>query len=373
MARKPRRGLVRAFFKVAGILVVGLIAYLSLWPIPLSPASWDAPIDNGYSGHFAPNTDLANLEYLDIGDIHGPEDVAAKIINDRLYLFVSSQDGLIRQIDPVAGTYETFTDTGGVPLGLEFDGVGNLIIADAYKGLLSVDTAGAVTVLSDTVKGTSIDYADDLDIAADGVIYFSDASTKFGAASKGSTMNASLFEIMESAGTGRVLAYDASDGSTEIVMDDLVFANGVAMSPDSDFILVIETGRYRILKHWIAGDKAGQSEVIIDNLPGFPDNINRGTDGTYFVGLVSKRSPVLDQYSNKPFWRKVIWRLPAFMKPAAENYGFVFQMDGDGNVLRTWQDPSGAYPLTTGAITPGDGFIYISSLGAEHLGRRPFP
>ena len=364
---------MKSLLKILGFVILLTVLHLTLWPVAIDPVKWNAPEDNGYVGDFAANMDLAELERLDIGDIHGPEDVAATEIDGRLYLFVSSQDGLIRKIDPAAGTHDTFADTQGVPLGLEFDANGHLIIADAYMGLLSVDPSGAVSVLTDTVDGTSIDYADDLDITSDGVIYFSDASTKFGAEAQGSTMGASLFEIMESAGTGRVLAYDPVVGSTRTVMDGLVFANGVAMSPDSDFILVNETGRYRILKHWIAGERAGATEVVIDNLPGFPDNINRGPNGTYFVGLVSKRSPVLDQYADKPFWRKVIWRLPEFMKPAAENYGFVFQMDGDGNVIRTWQDPSGAYPLTTGAITPGDGYMYVSSLGADHLGRRTYP
>ena len=364
---------MKSFLKGVGLLLILLIAYLALWPVPVAPAKWDAPVDKGYVGDFSPNTELANLEQLDIGDIHGPEDVAAKMIDGRFFLFVSSQDGLIRKLDPLAGTHETFADTKGVPLGLEFDSQGNLIVADAYKGLLSIDPSGQVSVLSSSVDGTSIDYADDLDITDEGLIYFSDASTKFGAAAAGSTMSASLLEIMESAGTGRVLAYDPADGSTRTVMDGLVFANGVAMSPDSDYILVNETGRYRVLKHWIAGERAGETDVVIDNLPGFPDNINPGPDDSFFVGLVSKRAPVLDQLAAKPFWRKVVWRLPEFMKPAAENYGFVFQMDGNGNVIRTWQDPKGIYPLTTGAIAPGDGFLYISSLGADHLGRRPYP
>ncbi len=364
---------MKKFFKALIFTFFLLVAYLTLWPVPLDPQSWDAPTDEGYVGEFAPNTELADLERLEIGDIHGPEDIAAKIIDERLYLFVSSQDGLIRKIDPATGTSETFANTGGVPLGLEFDGDGNLIVADAFEGLLSVDPKGGVKTLTNSVAGTSIDYADDLDIGPDGVIYFSDASTKFGAKAYKSSMAASLIEIMEHGRTGRVLAYDLADETTRVIMTDLSFANGVAMGPEGHSILVNETGRYRIIRYWVSGDQAGEQQVIIDNLPGFPDNINRGPDGTYFVGLVSKRSPILDRLSAKPFWRKLIWRLPAFMKPAAQDYGFIIQMDVDGNVVKTWQDPSGAYPLTTGAITPGDGWMYISSLGADHLGRRPFP
>lgn len=131
---------------------------------------------------------------------------------------------------------------------------------------------------------------------------------------------------------------------------------------------MVETGRYRVLE--ISPD--GTERVVIDNLPGFPDNINRGPDGTYLIGLVSKRAPALDKLSNKPFMRKLIWRLPEFMKPQAQDYGFILQLDMDGNVRRTWQDTSGAYPATTGAIIVDDR-LYVSSLTSKTLGHRPYP
>lgn len=357
---------------LAGLFLL-LALYLCFWPVPIAPVSWEAPANNGYTGDFVPNTQLANLDRLDIGDIHGPEDVAARMIDGKLFLFVSSQDGLIRQIDPNEGTYETFADTGGVPLGVEFDKDGNLLVADAHKGLLSIAPSGAVSVLTDSVADTPILYADDVDIAPNGEIYFSDASTKFGAQSAGSTMAGSLLEIMEHGRTGRLLAYNPEDEKTRVIKTDMSFSNGVAISPDGQSVLVNETGEYRVLRVWIDGERAGETDIVIDNLPGFPDNINPGPDGTFFLGLVSQRSPVLDDLSEKPFMRKLIWRLPEFMKPAAENYGFIIQMSADGEILKTWQDPSGAYPLTTGAIAPGDGWMYVSSLGAPDLGRRPFP
>lgn len=359
--------------KVCRELMVLLWLYLCLWPVPISPQSWDSPTNKGYVGDYAPNEQLANLELMDIGDIHGPEDVAARGVGGKLTLFVSSQSGDIRAIDPDSGHVEIFANTGGVPLGLEFDAGNNLIIADAFKGLLSVTPEGEVSVLTREVAGTPILYADDLDIAPDGIIYFSDASTKFGAEATGQTMAASLLEIMEHGRTGRLLAYNPKDKTTKVIKTGLSFANGVAMGAEGDFVLLAETGRYRILKIWVSGPRAGETDVLLDNLPGFPDNINRGPDGTYFAGLISQRADILDQTSASPFIRKVIWRLPEFMKPAAQNYGFILQFDKSGNILKTWQDPSGTYPQATGALTPGDGWMYVTSLNAENLGRRPFP
>lgn len=341
------------------------MAYLSFWPVAIEPVSWDAPVNKGYVGDFAPNTELANLERLSIGDIHGPEDV----VMHQGKLYVSSQEGKILEIDPAANTHLEFADTDGSALGMEVDAAGNLIIADAFKGLLSVAPDGTVTVLTDEVDGTPILYADDLDIDQEGVIYFSDASTKFGAQAIGSTLAASLMEIMEHKGTGRLLAYDPATKQTRIVKDGYVFSNGVALTEAGD-ILMNETGMYQL--HRISPD--GTSRVIMDNLPGFPDNINRGPkldDGreTFLLGIISQRSKWLDDNSDKPAARKVAMRLPAAMRPQSVSYGLIVQIDAEGEILKTWQDPTGDYPNATGAIIAEDGYMYVSSLTAPDLAR----
>ena len=346
-------------------IILGLGLYLTLWPVPVSPVSWEAPANAGYVGDFAPNRNLANLERLSIGDLHGPEDVVW--YEGKIY--VSSQSGTILEIDPEADTHRVYAQTGGSALGMEMDAAGNLIIADAYRGLLSVAPDGSVTVLTVEVDGTPILYADDLDIAANGVIYFSDASTKFGAKAAGSTLAASLLELMEHGGTGRLLAYDPATKKTSIIREGYVFSNGVAMSESGD-ILVNETGTYQV--HRVSPN--GDSRVIMENLPGFPDNINRGpkmADGTetFLLGLVSQRSKWLDDNSNNVVVRKIAMRLPEFLRPKSVSYGLIIQIDVEGTVLKTWQDPSGDYPEATGAIIAEDGYMYVSSLTAPDLGR----
>ena len=364
--------------KIAFLLIfVTLIGagYLTLWPVPINPVAWDAPKDAGYTGDFDPNMKLAGLKMLAIGEHHGPEDVAARMEGEYMAVYTSTQSGDIIRIEPHTNEHSVIANTGGVALGLQFatDGIlgGNLIVADAHKGLLSIDANGAVTVLTDKAEdGSPILYADELAIAADGKIYFSDASTKFGAKAAGSTLSGSLLELMEHGSTGRVLVYNPADGSTKTVADNMSFPNGVAMCPDDACILIAETGTYSIKRHWLTGDQAGTMDTVIENLPGFPDNINKGQDGRYWIGLTSPRSEALDNLSAKPFMRKLVQRLPASMRPKAVNYGFIFAIDMNGKVLAQYQDPSGAYPLTTGATEPGDGWLYIGSLGAIELGRK---
>ena len=210
--------------------------------------------------------------------------------------------------------------------------------------------------------------ADDVDITADGKIYFSDASTKFGAIAYGGTFAASLLDTIEHGGHGRLLVYNPQDQSTKVLMDGLNFANGVAAAEDSSFVLVNETGSYRVHKYWLQGEKAGQSEVIIDNLPGFADNIVRGEDGRFWIGLVAPRHALLDAISGYSSIRKIIHRLPPFMRPKPEHYGHIFAIDKNGKVLLSLQDPEGSYHTNTGALEVGN-WLYISSLHAENLGR----
>lgn len=357
-----------SFISIA--LILGA-AYLAFWPVAISPVSWQPPQDKLYSGDFTANDRLANLERLSLRGHHGPEDAALW----QGMIYTVSQDGSIIEIDPETLFTRILTNTGGVPLGIEVNSANNhLIIADAHKGLLSISPSGDVTPLSDTVDdGSPILFADDVDIADDGIIYFSDASTKFGAKDIGSTLSASLLELMEHGGTGRLLAYNPADTSTRVVASGFTFSNGVAMHPDGD-ILMLETGAYKLHK---INPKTGESRDLLANLPGFPDNINRGPKlpngkASFFIGLISPRSPWLDKNAGNIAMRKLAMRLPASMRPKAVPYVHIVHIDEDGQVIATYQDPEGAYHDATGAIVTG-GFIYITSLTETDLARKPFP
>jgi len=76
----------------------------------------------------------------------------------------------------------------------------------------------------------------DLDVAADGTIYFTDASSKY-------SLVIFKADLLEHQGNGRLLAYDPKTKATRVVLGNLVFANGVAVSPDQSFLLVVETGK----------------------------------------------------------------------------------------------------------------------------------
>ena len=353
--------------RIALAVALALFAYLLLWPVPIDPVRWDAPPDPGYTGPFATNDRLAALETLSIGANVGPEDVA---LDSRGRIYAATHDGRIVRLDADGTNPVDWVDTGGRPLGIEFDARGHLLVADAFRGLLSVAPDGAVTVLASDADGIAIRYADDLDVTADGRVFFSDASAKFGALDARGTYEASLLDLMEHGGHGRLLVYDPATGKATTVLDGLQFANGVAVSPDQSYVLVNETGAYRVMRYWLAGPRAGEAEPFIEALPGFPDNLSAGRDGRFWIGLASPRNALLDKLSDRPWLRRVVQRLPAFMRPKATHYGHVIAVDEAGQVVVDLQDPEGRYPLTTGAIE-ADGYLYVSSLIAPVLARLP--
>lgn len=354
-------------FRLLGFTVVVLVLYFCFWPVSVQPIAWKAPIDSGYQGVFEKNQKLAELEYLSIGSEHGPEDLDA---DKSGAIFASVHSGWILRKGPQDKGFTPWVNTNGRPLGMDFDAAGNLVVADAYKGLLSIAPDKSITVLTDHFGDSPILYADDIDIAPDGKMYFSDASVRFGAEINGGTYEASLLDVMEHSRSGRVLIYDPVLKTTQLLLDDLSFANGIAMDPAGQFILINETSEYRIHKYWIDGEKQGQSEVIIDNLPGFPDNIVTGKNGRFWFGLVSPRLAIVDATADKPWLRKVIQRLPTFLRPAAKRYGHVVAIDENGEVQVSLQDPSGKYPVTTGVLET-DEYLYISSLMAPVAARMP--
>lgn len=349
---------------IAGI-ILGSLVYLLFRPVPIEPVAWDAPVDAGLVHPFERNDHLRPAQYVDLGLHEGPEDIAGG--TDGLIYTVTS-DGKIIRFDQDGRNIEEFATPGGRPLGIEFDADGNLLVANAYLGLQRITPDGAVTTLVDRYDGQAILYADDLAVGNDGVVYFSDASSKFGAEASGGTYAGSLLDIMEHGGHGRIFRYDPATDFVTVLVDGLNFANGVAISADQEFLLINETGSYRVWRYWLAGPDAGTSEVILDNLPGFPDNINNGLDGKFWIGLVAPRSSQLDGMSSSPWLRKLVQRLPAAMRPKAEPSAHVIAISGDGEILRNLQDSEARLPALTGVFETRDA-LWLSSLFGHRVGK----
>lgn len=343
-------------------IVALVIGYLLLWPVPINPAAWTPPTSPELTGVYAQNSELAKTERLKV-DGFAPEDVAIDG-QDRIYSGV--EDGRIFRFQADGTHPEVFAHTGGRPLGLIFDRDGNLIVADAIKGLLSISREGNVSVLTTAAEGVPFSCTNDLDVATDGTIYFTDASYKY-------SLTHLKDDVLEHQPNGRFLAYDPRTKETRVLLKDFYFANGVAISPDQSFALVNDTGSYRVRRFWLKGEKQGQSDIFIDNLPGFPDGISSNGRDTFWLALVNRRDAALDALHPHPFLKKIVWRLPNFLQPNIKRYAFVVALDANGKVVRNLQDPSPQCFAQIANVVEHKGMLYFGSIGEHAIGRMPVP
>lgn len=351
----------RALVLLLGGLLILAVIFL-LVPSDVDPAAYSPPAPPALVGPLAPNRDLSSAELIAHGKIRGPEDVALDAAG-RIY--GAAEDGRIVRVTlgpDGEESLETFAETGGRPLGLHFDGAGRLIVADALAGLLAIDPSGRVETLLTEADGLPFAFTDDLDVASDGRIYFSDASWRHG-------HHDYLEDLLEAKPHGRLVRFDPTTGESEVLLDDLYFANGIALSQDEDFVLVNETYRYRITRYWLAGPRAGTHDVFIDNLPGFPDGVSSNRRGTFWVALFTVRNPVMDRLHPRPWLKQQMSKLPRSLWPKPRPYGLVMALDESGRVVRTLHDPEGERVPQITSVEEVDGFLYLGNLNRDWIGR----
>jgi len=344
-----------------GLLLTGTVIYLLAWPIPIDPLAWQAPTDRGLVDPFAPNDLLQAATAINLGSHEGPED--ATLGHDNL-VYVTTASGRVLRIRD--RRFEEFADTGGRPLGIEVDEDGSLIVANAYLGLQRIDSHGNVTRILGSVAGNIPVYPNNLAVGRDRKVYFTEASSKFGADKYRGSYNASLLDIMEHGGHGGVFVYDPKTGTSEQLLDELNYANGIAISEDDSYLVIAETSNYRVLKHWLTGPRQGETEVLLDNLPGFPDNLKTGKSGRFWLGFAAPRNDLLDRVSDKPWLRKVIQRLPAVFRPKAVPASHVIAFDGEGRILMNMHDPNARFPTLTGVLETQRS-LYLTTLFGHQL------
>ncbi|MBG0568337.1 SMP-30/gluconolactonase/LRE family protein [Actinoplanes aureus] len=276
---------------------------------------------------------------------HGPEDV---VFDHAGRIIAGTADGRIVRIDPATGERTVLAETGGRPLGLHARADGGVLVCDHDKGLLEVRPDGTVEVLVATPFPSNVVQG------ADDTIWFTSSSLRW-------DLDNHLGDVFEHSCTGRLLRRDP-DGTVTTLLDDLKFGNGLVLAPDESYLLFAETAGYRIRRHWLSGPDAGRTEVLIENLAGFPDNMYLGTDGLLWVGIVAPRNPLLDRLLPLPgFLRVLVWNLPEAVRPKATILAWVMAFDLDGKLVHDLRTTDGSYGFVT-SVAEHNGTIALGSL-----------
>lgn len=286
------------------------------------------------------------------GAVMGPESVhvlanGSVIVLDRYgHVYVSESDN---------SELKDFSYIGpGRPLGytdVSHEGQRLLVVCNSLVGLQSLDLESReVVILTSSVqefgKFIPITYANDIDAdEKEGILYFSDSTAIPPALNRDNfydTMQSYVLTSLSGRSTGKLLSYNLHSGVTEILMKDLFFANGVALSLAKDFVLVAETSLLRIHKYHLVGPKAGTSEVFIENLPGYPDGITRGQDGNFYVALIfcPTRGHILMAQAPQ-FVRWLLSWVASIWTPLPPKVGAVMKISPTGQVLKIYVDRKG--------------------------------
>ena len=329
-----------------------------------------ARTDEASGSPYAMNTQLREASAIGLGEIEGPEDV---IVDREGHLYTGTRHGdIVRFFGPDHQRSEVFCHIGGHPLGMSFAQNGDLYVCVGGMGLYAVAPGGEVRKLTDetnrstwsVVDDSRLRLADDLDIAPDGKVYFSEATIRY-------EMHSWPIDALEGRGNGRLICYDPATNQTRTVLRKLVFPNGVCLAHDGQSIYFAESWLCRINRYWIAGPNAGRMEVVIGDLPGYPDNINRASDGTYWLALMGMRGPALDLSLKMPAFRKrMARRLPEdeWLYPNI-NTGCVVKFNDRGQILEALWDFGGeSHPMIT-SMREDRGNLYIGGITNNRIGR----
>lgn len=301
-----------------------------------------------------------NLPELTVVPITGfaPEDVLV----DGDHLFTGVDDGRILRLTRDGRRLHTVADTGGRPLGIERHPDGRLLVCDAGRGLLLVDPAdGAIEVLVE--RGPNLRVCNNAAVAGDGTVYFTDSSSRF-------DLDFYLADLLEHRGTGRLLRR-TPDGEVDVLLSGLHFANGVALAPDESWVAVASTGSYRIDRVRLPD---GGHETLVDNLPGFPDNLSTGSDGLVWIALASPRRLALDlAHRLHPAVRKAVWALPERLQVKEKRAVWVRAIDGaTGATVHDFYGVRPDYHLAVGVREAG-GRVYLGSLNERAVAHFAIP
>jgi sugar lactone lactonase YvrE len=283
---------------------------------------------------------------------HGAEDVL--VLPDGRIL-TGVDDGRVLALTPDGRTIQVLADTGGRPLGLEWHPDGWVVVCDAHRGLLRLDLdSGAVEELVTGYAGVPFGFCNNAAVAADGTVYFTDSSARFGI----EHWRADLIEHSES---GRLFRR-TPDGRVDLLATDLSFPNGVALVPDESFVAFAETASYRVRRYWLTGPSTGRVDTYVDGVPGFPDNISTGSDGLVWVAVASPRDAALDQLLPRaPQLRKAVWALPQVLQPNPKQRFQLLAFDAEGARVHAFAGEHPQFHMVTG-VREQDGRLWLGSL-----------
>jgi gluconolactonase len=142
---------------------------------------------------------------------------------------------------------------------------------------------GSITVVMDAYNGKKLNAPNDVVVAADGAIWFTDPG--YGIFGNYEGHKAAL-EL-----PAQVYRFDPKTGAASVVVDSFDKPNGIAFSPDEKKLYIIDSGithggRSNMRVFDVDGDKLTNDKVFAENFaPGFTDGVRTDVDGNVWCSM----------------------------------------------------------------------------------------
>ena len=176
-----------------------------------------------------------------------------------------------------------------------------------------------------------------------------------------------MHSILSGDTTGRFIKYNKSTKQTTVLVRDLAFANGVALSQDRSFVLVAETRACRILRLWLKGPNAGRLDTFIE-LPGYPDNVRRNQNGEFWVAIHAKKTVLADWMLRNVWFRNALIKVPPSVVQKLHalfvggHHAIAVKLSERGQVIKVLEDAQGKKVRYASEVDERNGKLWIGSV-----------
>jgi hypothetical protein len=281
-------------------------------------------------------------------------------------------------------------DFEGEAGGLAMHPDGRLLVCVAGRGLAALDPADPDPCWLESADGRSFAGLTSVTTAPDGNIFVVEGSI-------GRRPDQWRRDLMEKRGNGRLVACSPALDKAKVLLSDLSYPYGVAVSADGKRLWLAESWAHRLTRFALAGDGIGPREVVAASLPGYPARLHPDAHGGFFLGLFARRTHLIEFVLKEDDFRKEMietmapdyWIAPAFsggsdclepmqigavkalgiQKPWAppRSYGLLVHLDGDGDATDSLHSRAGGrFHGITGACDTQYGVV-IAARGAGRL------
>ena len=135
-----------------------------------------------------------------------------------------------------------------------------------------------------------------------------------------------------------------------------------ASTSSRTFVAVAETGARTVVRRWLTGPRAGEQDFLVRDLPGYPDNIARGTDGLIWITIASPKDPLVERLQTAPMAvRKAVTRIPEALQPKPKETIRVQAYDDAGALVHDIDLTEAGYHMVTG-VREHEGRVWMGSL-----------